>query len=242
MTPMMNTAINRHITHLICDCDGVLLDSESIALAVLHRQLRSYLPRSVAHGHGQAELALELALHGAIAERLGMMTNQLLDELNAQFSLGLLAPDYNAINLAVGRACSEEVTAVPGVIEVLAAIPLPKAVASNSSLLRIDAGLRRCGLLELFEGHIHSGHDMGTPKPAPDVYLAAAAGFQVAPRHCIAVDDSVTGVRSAVAAGIRVFGFTGVAHDRGQAAARLLAAGAEQVFDDMQQLPALLAA
>lgn len=238
MTPMMNIAMKPPVTHLICDCDGVLLDSESIALAVLHRQLGSYLPRSLAQGKEQAELAL----HGAIAERLGMMTNQLLDELNAQFSLGLLAPDYDTINLAVGRACSEEVTAVPGVIDVLAAIPLPKAVASNSSLLRIDAGLRRCGLLELFAGHIHSGHDMGTPKPAPDVYLAAAAGFQAAPQHCIAVDDSVTGVRSAVAAGIRVFGFTGVAHDRGQAAARLLAAGAERVFDDMRQLPGLLAA
>ncbi|PFH08423.1 HAD superfamily hydrolase (TIGR01509 family) [Collimonas sp. PA-H2] len=242
MTLMTNPAMNQHITHLICDCDGVLLDSESIALAVLHRQLSSYLPRGVVQSNGQNELALELALHGAIAERLGMMTDQLLDELNAQFSLGLLAPDYSTINMAVSRACSEEVTAVPGVIEVLAAIPLPKAVASNSSLLRIDAGLRRCGLLELFDGHIHSGHDMGTPKPAPDVYLAAAAGFQVAPRHCIAIDDSVTGVRSAVAAGIRVFGFTGVAHDRGQAAARLLAAGAEQVFEDMQQLPGLLAA
>lgn len=238
MTLMTNTAMNQHITHLICDCDGVLLDSESIALAVLHRQLGSYLPRSLVQGGHQAGLAL----HGAIAERLGMMTEQLLAELNAEFSLGLLAPDYAAINLAVSRACSEEVAAVPGVIEVLAAIPLPKAVASNSSLLRIDAGLRRCGLLELFEGHIHSGHDLGTPKPAPDVYLAAAAGFQVAPRHCIAIDDSVTGVRSAVAAGIRVFGFTGVAHDRGQAAARLLAAGAEQVFEDMQQLPGLLAA
>lgn len=238
MTQFMKHMTNKHITHLICDCDGVLLDSESIALTVLHRQLAGYLPRAVVQGNGQTELAL----HGAISERLGMMTNLLLDEINAQFSLGLLAPDYSAINLAVSRACSEEVTAVPGVIEVLAAIPLPKAVASNSSLLRIDAGLRRCGLLALFDGHIHSGHDMGTPKPAPDVYLAAAAGFQVAPQQCIAIDDSVTGVRSAVAAGIRVFGFTGVAHDRGQATARLLAAGAELVFDDMQQLPDLLAA
>ncbi|AIY42874.1 Hydrolase in polyol utilization gene cluster [Collimonas arenae] len=229
---------NKHITHLICDCDGVLLDSESIALTVLHRQLASYLPHSVVQGNGQTELAL----HSAISERLGMMTNQLLDEISAQFDLGLLAPDYSLINMVVSRACSEEVTAVPGVIEVLATIPLPKAVASNSSLQRIDAGLRRCGLLELFEGHIHSGHDMGTPKPAPDVYLAAAAGFKAPPQQCIAIDDSVTGVRSAVAAGIRVFGFTGVAHDRDQATERLLAAGAELVFHDMQQLPRLLAA
>jgi beta-phosphoglucomutase-like phosphatase (HAD superfamily) len=95
-------------------------------------------------------------------------------------------------------------------------------------------------MLEQFDGHIHSGHEIGNPKPAPDVYLAAAAGFGVLPQQCIAIDDSVTGVRSAVAAGIRVIGFTGVAHDRKRAGARLLAAGAEWIFDDMQQLAQLL--
>ncbi|WP_041741368.1 HAD-IA family hydrolase [Collimonas fungivorans] len=221
-----------HITHLICDCDGVLLDSESIALTVLHRELTPYLPPSM--------LQAGAALHSAIAERLGMMTNLLLDEVDIAFKLGLGAADYDAINLVVGRACSEEVNAVPGVREALAAIALPKAVASNSSLERIHAGLRRCDLLPLFDGHIHSGHELGSPKPAPDVYLAAAAGFGVAPQQCIAIDDSITGVRSAVAAGIRVIGFTGVAHDRKQAGARLLAAGAERIFDDMQQLTELL--
>jgi len=224
--------MHSHISHLICDCDGVLLDSESIALAVLYRELTPYLPPSLLHAGP--------ALHNAIAERLGMMTNLLLDEIGSEFKLGLGAADYDAINIAVGRACSEEVNPVPGVREALAAIALPKAVASNSSLERIHAGLRRCDLLDLFDGHIHSGHELGNPKPAPDVYLAAAAGFGVAPRQCIAIDDSITGVRSAVAAGIRVIGFTGVAHNRQQAGARLLAAGAERIFDDMRQLTELL--
>jgi len=228
----MSKTMDSHISHLICDCDGVLLDSESIALTVLHRELTPYLPPSM--------LQAGPALHSAIAERLGMMTNLLLDEVDSEFKLGLGAADYDAINLAVGRACSEEVNPVPGVREALAAIALPKAVASNSSLDRIHAGLRRCDLLELFDGHIHSGHQLGSPKPAPDVYLAAAAGFGVAPRQCIAIDDSITGVRSAVAAGIRVIGFTGVAHDRQRAGARLLAAGAERIFDDMRQLTELL--
>jgi HAD superfamily hydrolase (TIGR01509 family) len=232
MSLAMNTRVFHPVSHLICDCDGVLLDSESIALTVLHRQLTPYLPPSMPQAGA--------ALHSAIAERLGMMTDLLLDEIDSEFKLGLTAADYSAINLAVGRACSEEVNPVPGVRQALASIDLPKAVASNSSLDRIHAGLRRCGLLDLFDGHIHSGHDLGSPKPAPDVYLAAAAGFGVTPQQCIAIDDSVTGVRSAAAAGIRVIGFTGVAHDRKQAGARLLAAGAEWIFDDMQQLTELL--
>jgi len=234
MTHSMNTSMTTHISHLICDCDGVLLDSESIALSVLHRQLMPYLSMSPSMRQAGP------ALHNAVAERLGMMTDQLLDEINREFKLGLAAADYSAINAVVSRACSEEVNPVPGVRQALAAIPLPKAVASNSSLDRIRAGLHRCELLELFEGHIHSGHEIGNPKPAPDVYLAAAAGFGVLPQQCIAIDDSVTGVRSAVAAGIRVIGFTGVAHDRKRAGARLLAAGAERIFDDMQQLAELL--
>jgi HAD superfamily hydrolase (TIGR01509 family) len=232
----MNSRIFRPVSHLICDCDGVLLDSESIALDVLHRQLTPYLPTHLPYPAPQARSAL----HGAIAERLGMMTDLLLDEIDSEFKLGLTAADYSVINLAVGRACSDEVNSVPGARQALAAIPLPKAVASNSSRDRIVAGLRRCDLLDLFEGHIHSGHEIGKPKPEPDVYLAAAAGFGVAPQQCIAIDDSITGVRSAVAAGIRVIGFTGVAHDRKQAGARLLAAGAERIFDDMQQLAELL--
>ena len=123
MTHSTNNSMNIHISHLICDCDGVLLDSESIALSVLHRQLTPYLSHSM-----QPSI-----LHSAIAERLGMMTDQLLDEINREFKLGLVATDYSAINAVVSRACSDEVNPVPGVRQALAAIALPKAVASNSS-------------------------------------------------------------------------------------------------------------
>jgi len=219
------------ITHLICDCDGVLLDSESIALRVLHQHLLPLLKNSI---HAQL-------LHQAIAQRLGMFTELLLAELDEQFAFGLQEQQYADINRAVGFACGDEVQLVPGIAEALAQVALPKAVASNSSHERIVLGLRRCGLLHLFDGHIHSGHEVARPKPAPDVYLAAAAGFAVSPRQCVAIDDSVTGVRSASAAGMRVLGFTGVAHDKEGMADKLRAAGAEYVFDQMSALPQLLA-
>ncbi|MBB3213044.1 HAD superfamily hydrolase (TIGR01509 family) [Herbaspirillum sp. Sphag1AN] len=219
------------ITHLICDCDGVLLDSERIALRVLHAQLLPLLP-----AQHDAD-----ALYQAIAVRLGMFTSQLLAELDHDFSLRLTSAISAGIHEAVGLACATEVIAVPGVAEALQQISLPKAVASNSSLPRIEQGLARCGLLPLFAGHIHSADEVGHPKPAPHVYLAAAAGLGVDPRHCVAIDDSVTGVRAASAAGMRVIGFTGVAHDKAGMASKLLAAGAEQVFEYMHDLPLLLA-
>jgi HAD superfamily hydrolase (TIGR01509 family) len=227
---MKGTMDHTKTTHLICDCDGVLLDSESIALRVLHQQLRPLLkdPQD------------DAALHQAIATRLGMFTELLLDEIDLEFRLGLNAQQYALINSAVSQACSEEVQLVPGVAGALAQIDMPKAVASNSSHERIVHGLRGYGLLSLFDGHIHSAVDVGRPKPAPHVYLAAAAGFGVLPQHCIAIDDSVTGVRAAVAAGMYVLGFTGVAHDKLRMAQQLRAAGAVIVFDQMAVLPRLI--
>ncbi|ALU87656.1 HAD family hydrolase [Herbaspirillum rubrisubalbicans] len=227
------------ITHLICDCDGVLLDSESIALAVLHRELLALLP-ACSSDDGPPQAQRSAALHAAIANRLGMYTDLLLGEVDLEFELGLDAAQVERIHQTVALACGEQAQPVPGIVEALQEIRLPRAVASNSDAPRIEAGLRRCGLYAQFAGRIYSGHDVAHPKPAPDVYLAAAAGFGVDPARCVAVDDSVTGVRAAVAAGMYVLGFTGVAHDRKAMAGKLREAGAHQVFEEMKQFPQLV--
>lgn len=228
------------ITHLVCDCDGVLLDSESIALRVLHRELLPLLPAWSGADDEEQEAQRSQALHTAIAHRLGMYTDILLGEVDMEFELGLDAAQAERIHQTVALACGEQAQPVPGIAEALQAIRLPRAVASNSDVPRIEAGLRRCGLYPQFAGRIYSGHDVAHPKPAPDVYLAAAAGFGVDPARCVAVDDSVTGVRAAVAAGMHVLGFTGVAHDRKAMARKLKDAGAHRVFEDMQQFPQLV--
>ena len=90
-----------------------------------------------------------------------------------------------------------------------------------------------------FEGRIFSGHEMPRSKPAPDVYLAAAAAVGVHPGRCAVVEDTVTGVMAGVAAGCMVFGY---APPRTQATehAALMAAGASHTFTDMLHLPSLL--
>jgi len=216
------------IGYLICDCDGVLLDSESVILEALYTQLKKYLPASRLHENS--------ILYDAIAERVGMMTDLLIGEVNSQFKLNLTLNDRSSVNFAVGQACSEKATPVPGVREAISSIPLPRAVASNSTLDRINTGLSRAGLIDLFDSHIHSGCDQEKPKPAPDVYLAAAAGYNAPLQRCIAIEDSVIGVRAATAAGIQVIGFTGVAHNPAETGVKLLAAGAKKVFSDMQEI------
>ena len=90
------------------------------------------------------------------------------------------------------------------------------------------------GLIPRFGGRIYSAQTLGAPKPAPDVYLHAAAVMGVAPADCVVVEDSVSGLKAAVAAGMRCYGFA--PDDDG---AKLAADGAV-VFHDMADLPGLL--
>jgi HAD superfamily hydrolase (TIGR01509 family) len=114
------------------------------------------------------------------------------------------------------------------------------ACASGADRFKVELQLRQCGLWPSFEGRVFSGHELPRSKPAPDVYLAAAAALGVDPRRCAVVEDTVTGVTAGVAAGATVFGYSPpeAGHDAPDALRR---AGAVTVFADLAELPALLA-
>ena len=217
------------VTHFVSDCDGVLIDSEAVALDALLDTLQ--------HLVSDRE---RLAAH--IRPRLGQQLEPLLAEVFPE--LGLAPPgaaERAAIRVAVEAECDRRLSAVPGVAQALAAIPLPKAVASNSSNVRVHEALERTGLAPLFGGRIFTADIVSHPKPHPAVYLAAAHGFGVAPAFCVAVEDSVTGVTAAAAAGMLVLGFIGGGHITAGQAQRLLDAGAHACFADMALLPGLVA-
>jgi HAD superfamily hydrolase (TIGR01509 family) len=137
---------------------------------------------------------------------------------------------------ALFEALRKEVKPMPGVPDVLRALVIPYCAASNGMPDRIRLTLEAAGLLTWFEGRVFTSADVARPKPAPDLFLHAAKSMKVAPSDCVVVEDTVTGVRAARAAGMRVFGYTGSATS---AAAALQAEGAI-VFDDMRTLPGLL--
>ncbi len=113
-------------------------------------------------------------------------------------------------------------------------------VASSGAHDKIFATLSRTGLYRRFAPHIFSASQVGNGKPAPDLFLFAAAQMKYSPHRCVVVEDSIAGVMAGVAAGMTVLGFVGGSHCQSDDKARLRDAGATLVFDDMRQLPNLI--
>ncbi len=213
---------------VVFDCDGVLVDSEPIACAVVAESLA----------------ALGLAVSEAqIAERyIGWSAASMYADLEARHDVVLDESARQGISSAVDRRLAASVPAMPGVaaaVEVLAARHAV-CVASSGTPVRIRGSLTRAGLLPHFEGRIYSATQVARGKPAPDLFLFAAAQMGVDPAQCLVVEDSLAGVSAARAAGMRCLGFTGGGHVRAGHAQRLLDAGAFATFEAMAQLPRLV--
>jgi HAD superfamily hydrolase (TIGR01509 family) len=205
---------------VIFDCDGVLVDSEPLVNRVFLGML--------------AELGYELDEAESLRELSGCSMAARLAVVGARLGWspppGFEAEFHRRLAARVGR----ELEAVEGVREALAQLTAPTCVASNGSLEEIRMRLAAVGLLERFEAHLFSAIEVRRAKPAPDVYLHAAKAMGVEPARCAVVEDSVPGVRAAVAAGMAVFGYA-----RLTAEAALREAGA-CTFHRMAELPALL--
>ncbi len=212
---------------LICDCDGVLIDSEAVAARVLVRELEARWP-----GVDAAPVVMPL---------LGQRIERVLGGAGEALGRSLTAADVDAIR-TVAEAEAREAPLFPGVVAALEAVALTKACASNSYTAVVREVLARNGLDRFFGARMYCADIVARPKPAPDVYLAAAQGMDVAPAACLVVEDSVTGVSAARAAGMTVLGFVGGTHVGGDAHAHeLREAGASEIFDDMTTLPARVA-
>ncbi|MBZ9559368.1 MULTISPECIES: HAD-IA family hydrolase [unclassified Modicisalibacter] len=208
---------------LIFDCDGVLVDSESIAEGVLLERLSAWLP--------------DLSAEDEVRHALGMTTAAILDHLQGLSAHRLPDDALARIDAAIEARLAEELEAMAGVAEAIDGLDLPLAIVSNSSRRRVLASLANTGLdARLNQAPLFTAEQVTKPKPAPDVYLLAARSLDVAPDDCLVVEDSVSGTRAACAAGMTVIGFTGASHIEDGHATRLREAGAWVVLEHMTQL------
>jgi HAD superfamily hydrolase (TIGR01509 family) len=209
---------------VIFDCDGVLVDSEPIANRVLSERL--------------AGIGVRMGVDEVMRRFVGRTREGCLELAGELLGRELPAGFAEAWDAALFRAFEAQLEPVAGAIEVIRELPVPICVASNSSRERMAVSLRTAGLTRFFEGRMFSAADVARPKPAPDLFLHAAHAMGAAPSRCAVIEDTPTGVRAAVDAGMAVYGYAGGGHS---SAAALAAAGAT-VFRGMRALPALLRA
>ena len=216
-----------HLDLVIFDCDGVLVDSEAISCRVHAETLTR-------HGY-------PITFEQVLQRFLGVSDHEA--GLIIEAEMGRKLPDdFEAQRKqAVLQCYADELRGIPHIGEAFAGIDLPKCVASSGTPEKIRHGLGYAGLYDLLAPHIFSASQVRRGKPAPDLFLFAAEQMRARPAHCVVIEDSAAGITAARAAGMTVLGFHGGSHCRPGHAGLLRDAGAIETFDDMRQLPGLIA-
>ena len=214
---------------LLFDCDGVLVDSEAITNGVLCTMLNE----------AGWVLAPDECMRLFIGKTVRSEAARIQAHTGKPLTDAWMAAFYERRNVRL----EAELQAIDGALDAVAAVHARLggriACASGADRYKVEMQLQKVGLAPYFAGRVFSGHEMPATKPAPDVYLAAAAALGVPPQRCLVVEDTVTGVTAGVAAGATVVGFSPSPVGHGSPEA-LRAAGAVQVLAYLRELPALL--
>lgn len=212
---------------IIFDCDGVLIDSEVIACRMMAEAL--------------TQEGYPISTEDMVLRFAGLSGKTRQAEIERELGRKLPADFETIAQQSLRAAFRQELQATPGIVDALDALLIPVCVASSSGQDRLGYALGLVGLHDRFAGSVFSAESVANGKPAPDLFLYAAARMQVDAGDCLVIEDSVAGVQAAVAAGMQVLGFCGGGHCPPSHATRLLAEGAMAVFSDMTALPRLVA-
>ena len=208
---------------VIFDCDGVLVDSEPLSLACLTAGLN--------------RIGVAIDVDTVRRRFAGTSMVSIMEHIARDY--GIAAPEgfVEAVKAETLATFDRALKAMQGVAEAIRGLDLPICVASSSDPVRLRHSLTLTGLLPLFGGNVFSSAQVARGKPFPDLFLFAADRMGAAPASCLVIEDSVPGVTAAVAAGMRVVGFTGGGHwGHDPDGADLLHAGAASIFSDYSNL------
>jgi HAD superfamily hydrolase (TIGR01509 family) len=204
---------------VIFDCDGVLVDSERLAVRTEAQILTG--------------LGWPLTERDIVERFVGRSAAYMQREIERHLDRSI---DWDSeFESRYHQVFEQELVAVPGVMDALDEIVTPTCVASSGSHEKMRFTLGMTGLLDRFEGRIFSADEVANAKPAPDIFLFAAERLGVSPARCAVVEDSVAGVTAGLAAHMAVFAFAG-----GVTGAERLAIDGAVVFGDMRDLPGAL--
>lgn len=205
---------------IIFDCDGVLVDTESITNRVLLEMVKP--------------LGFIMELDQAVEEFSGKSLQTCLGIIESQIK-NKLPPDFEArYREETFRSFRLEAKPIKGVAALLDRITLPYCVASSGPLAKIQLSLKTTGLLDKFSGHIFSSYEINSWKPDPGIFLHAAKTMGFKPVDCVVIEDTISGITAAKAGGFTVFAFSNAKHEP------LFKTLADHTFFDMDQLYELI--
>ena len=207
---------------IIFDCNGVLVDSERLATAVVSQEF----------------MRVGFPLPPEVIARYftGRRPADMFAEIETAAGRKLPADFPSRVANATLERFRRELRATAHVTHALSWLRGPKCVASSSSFERIRLSLETTDLIRFFEPYLFSASEVPNGKPAPDLFLFAAAKMRVRPADCIVVEDSPVGVAAAVAAGMTAIGFVGGSHANDHIEAHLREEGARVIVGDMRAL------
>jgi HAD superfamily hydrolase (TIGR01509 family) len=209
---------------VIFDCDGVLVDTETLS----NRRLAQWLLAAgydTTYEHCRRQfVGRSMSAVKAEVEATGVLLG---DDFVERWNDGLA-------ELFAGRV--QAVPHVRGQVEAIRASGLPYCVASSARVTKMHLTLGATGLLPFFENVLFSASMVKRGKPFPDLFLHAAATMGFSPEDCVVVEDSVAGTKAAIAAGMRVLSYCGDPHGDREG----LAAAGGELFDDMRELAGMI--
>ena len=207
---------------VIFDCDGVLVDSEPIV--------------NRAHAQALTGCGYPLSEDDLVSRFCGLSDADMFAIIEGERGCALPLSYAEMVGEIINRQFRHSLRAIPGVREVLDALPFARCVASSSTLVMLRRKLELTGLSADFGANLFSAEMVARGKPAADLFLYAAAKMGVMPARCIVVEDSPAGITAACAAGITAIGFCGGGHCRPGHDDRLRACGATQIVFAMEGL------
>lgn len=183
---------------IIFDCDGVLIDSELISAKMLISTLDE---------HGVTVDLAYVAHHF-----LGRSYPTVLKQIKAEFGVNLSEEFELEYRKRLLRSFDTELQAASGIGDVLDNLSVKYCVATSSSPERVQKSLNIVGIRDRFQGNIFTSSQVANGKPAPDLFIWAAKQMGVAPENCLVIEDSLNGIKAALAAKMTVWRYTGGSH------------------------------
>jgi HAD superfamily hydrolase (TIGR01509 family) len=198
MTQSDSLLTQHNIDLVIFDCDGVLVNSEILSQRVLLNMLN--------------DLGVNVSQDYFYTHFLGYNFEHVTAQVLADFSVTLTREFRDSFTEALSNVFASELETTPDLHSVLSQLDVNSCVATSGSPEKVKGSLHYTGLENYFNGRVFTSSEVKKGKPAPDLFLHAAAKMNVLPENCLVIEDSPTGIKAALAANMQVIRYAGASH------------------------------